>query len=102
MLLENDNSLLLVSKENTLSRAMTTIKIVHNTTIEYLSIIVKFHDIFHSLAEIKAKEYFEKSSNYNRGSNSLATTLATANMYENIRIMNISQYTFDKNLSFLL
>ena len=39
---------------------------------------------------------------YYRGSNSLATTVATANMHENIRIMNISQYTFDKNLSFLL
>ena len=73
--MENDNSLLLLSKENTLSRAMTKIKIVHNntiakikivhnTTIEYLSIIVKFHDIFHSSAEIKTKEYFEKSSNY--------------------------------------
>ena len=46
--------------------------------------------------------YIGKFASICRGSNSPATTVATANMYENIRIMNISQYTFDKNLSFLL
>ena len=69
--------------------------------------VLQKHPLPHPMKDLRGislrnKIFMIGTNLLSRGSNSLATTVATANMYENIRIMNISQYTFDKNLSFLL